>query len=294
MVTNDPNPSSQTPTPPLRSIPLTSGSAAILSILHADGCVVIKNVLTPSQISTINTEIDPPMSTLQPGSVHADPTIRAFHGAHTKRLTNLVTHSRIFRDFLLDHDTIHEICEAIFRAQSGDYWQTTAQVIDIGPAEPAQPLHRDMMQYPVFMDAGPLGPEAAVNFMVALTPFTAANGATRVIPGSHNDTNMWEYDFPERAIPAVMDAGDILLISGKTIHGGGANTTDTVRRGIAWGIQACYLVPEEAYPFFVDLELVKTLSKRAQRMLGFRSVFPRGSPGVWMMDYRDVAERLGI
>ena len=54
------------------------------------------------------------------------------------------------------------------------------------------------------------------------------------------------------------------------------------------------LTVEEAYPFLIDLELVKTLSPRVQKMLGFRSLYPKGSPGLWQNNYEEIANFLGL
>jgi ectoine hydroxylase-related dioxygenase (phytanoyl-CoA dioxygenase family) len=92
-----------------------------------------------------------------------------------------------------------------------------------------------------------------------------------------------------------MNAGDVLLFSGKTVHGGGANqTSDEYRRAMAFAINPGFLTGEEAYPFLVDLELAKTLSPRVQRMLGFRSQYPTGSPGLWQVDYADLGDYLNL
>lgn len=289
-------------TPKPRALSVNDGVDAVMSVLNEDGCVVLQKVLSTEQVATMNAEIDPPMSKLAPGSLKDDPNVQEFHGIHTKRLTNLVTHSKVFREYLLDHDLLHEVCERVFRRDSGDYWLNTAQVIDIGPGNKAQPLHRDLMQFPIFGNAGPDAPEATINFFVALTQFTEKNGATRCIPGSHRDADMWDARTPEETVPAEMDAGDIFLFSGKLVHGGGANRTeDFVRRGIAVSIQCCYLTPEEAYPFIVEKELVKTMSKRTQKMIAFRSMVPSceqspigDSPGLWQSNYREIADVIGL
>lgn len=77
---------------------------------------------------------------------------------------------------------------------------------------------------------------------------------------------------PDQTILAIMKAGDAVLMSGKTVHGGGANKTkDEHRRGLAFTLQCSYLTPEEANPFIIGMDIIKQLSPRAQRMLGFRS-----------------------
>jgi hypothetical protein len=42
------------------------------------------------------------------------------------------------------------------------------------------------------------------------------------------------------------------------------------------------------------MDTVKKLSKRAQRFVGFRSQYPRGSPGLWTKDYTELALRLKL
>ncbi|MFF9275617.1 phytanoyl-CoA dioxygenase family protein [Streptomyces griseosporeus] len=252
-------------------------------------------MLTREQITRFDAEIEQPLRALAPGSTHEDDIAAAFHGSNTKRLTNLVTHSATFRSEVIDHPLVHEISDLVFLQESGTYWMTTAQVIEIGPGNKAQMLHRDPENWFPFIGMGPGGPEVTINFLVALTDFTEENGATRVIPGSNHWSDFEDRGAPEQTIPAVMNAGDVLLISGKTAHGGGANQTgDEYRRGLAFTFNAGFLTGEEAYPFLVDRELAKTLSPRVQRMLGFRSQYPTGSPGLWQVDYADLGDHLGL
>ncbi|RYP63026.1 hypothetical protein DL770_009478 [Monosporascus sp. CRB-9-2] len=240
----------------LQQVKASEGRDAILGALREDGAVIIKGLFTTDQ-----------------------------------RLNNVVSLSRTFRQEILENNLIRQLCEEIYLKDAGGYWMNSAQVIDIGPASKAQPLHRDQWQFPIFTYCGPNAPEASVNFVVALTEFTDENGATRVIPGSHKWDDFQENGTPEDTIPAEMQAGDACFISGKVVHGGGANRTkDFTRRGITLVFQCSYLTPEEAYPFLVEKEIAKTLSPRAQRMIGFRSQFLKDSPGVWKRDYGEVDE----
>ncbi|MFF6772842.1 phytanoyl-CoA dioxygenase family protein [Streptomyces sp. NPDC012637] len=285
----------QKKTQALTSVANDTPAEEILEIVTRDGGVIIKGFLTQEQIVRFNAEIEQPLRALAPGSTHEDEIVAAFHGSNTKRLTNLVTHSATFRSEVIDHPLVHEISDLVFLQESGTYWMTTAQVIEIGPGNKAQMLHRDLENWFPFIGMGPGGPEVTINFLVALTDFTEENGATRVIPGSNHWSDFEDRGTPEQTIPAVMNAGDVLLISGKTAHGGGANRTgDEYRRGLAFTFNAGFLTGEEAYPFLVDRELAKTLSPRVQRMLGFRSQYPTGSPGLWQVDYADLGDHLGL
>lgn len=278
----------------LPHVPAGSDTKAILTELYRAGGVVLDGLLSPEQVATMNSELDKPLGQLQAGSTHNSKSIKEFHGMNTKRLTGLTTCSKTFRDYLLDNDVCHNISEQIFHPQMGTYWLTTAQVIQIGPGNKAQKLHRDQDQFQVFSPMGPQAPEATINFLVALTDFTEENGATRVIPGSHKWPDFSVPGDPQDTIPAEMKAGDACLILGKTVHGGGANkTASEYRRAISLPFQASILTPEEAYAHITPPEIVQSLSLRAQRMIGFRSQFPTGSPGLWQANYAEIGDQIG-
>jgi len=279
----------------LRHVSPETPVAEILKIVDADGGVIIEKFLTDDQVRRVNEEVDPALDKLGAGSKHEDEFAADFHGAQTKRLTNLITLSATFRNEIIDHDLLHELGEAIYREESGDYWMTTAQVIEIGPGNKAQLLHRDLENNHFAIGMGKAGPMVMVNFLIALTDFTSENGATRVIPGSNHWDDYEDRGTPEMTIAAEMKAGDVIFFNGKVSHGGGANVTHSeFRRGLTIPLQPAFLTPEEAYPFLVDLELVKTLSPRVQKLIGFRSLYPKGSPGLWQTNYEDIAGYLGL
>ncbi|TWS26315.1 phytanoyl-CoA dioxygenase family protein [Tsukamurella sputi] len=279
----------------LQRVANTTPVAEIREIVARDGGVIIEGLLTADQITRFNADIEAPLQALHPGSTHELEIVQEFHGANTKRLTNLVTHSPVFREEIIDHDLVHALCDATFLEESGTYWMTTAQVIEIGPGNRPQMLHRDLENWYPFVGMGPAGPEITLNFLIALTDFTEDNGATRVIPGSHQWPDYNDRGTPEQTIPAIMNAGDALFFSGKTAHGGGANiTTDEYRRAVSFAFNPGFLVGEEAYPFLVDRDIVKTLPERVQRILGFRSQYPLGSPGLWQVDYSELGDYLGL
>lgn len=284
-----------TTTATLRRVPKGTPVSEILEIVDADGGVIIEGFLTADQVRRFNEEVQPAMDALGAGSKHDDEFVADFHGNQTKRLTNLVTLSRTFREEILEQDLVHDLGEAIFREESGDFWLTTGQVIEIGPGNKAQILHRDLENNHFAVTMGKSGPMVMVNFLIALTDFTEENGATRVIPGSNDWDDYEDRGTPEMTVPAEMKAGDVIFFNGKVSHGGGANVTENqLRRGLTIPLQPSFLTPEEAYPLLVDLELAKTLSPRVQKLLGFRSQYPKGSPGLWQNNYEEIANHLGL
>lgn len=262
---------------------------------NEDGAVVIKGLLSPAEVDQVNAEFAPVLDKVQRGSIFDYPPLQDFHGRKTKRAGDLINHSATFRNRVVENDLIHAICKRCFSegGNVGDYWLAAATTLHaLGPQGP-QVLHRDIGSYPPYAQLGPDGTEAQINFLIALKEFTNDNGATRVIPGSHK----WAFDqrgTMAQTIPAVMQPGDCLLISGKVVHGMGANTTTQERACVQLSVCASFLTPAEAHPFIVKVDTAKKMSRRAQRFLGFRSQYPRGSPGLWTKDYADVSIHLGL
>ncbi len=96
--------------------------------------------------------------------------------------------------------------------------------------------------------------------MWALTDFTEANGATRIIPGSH------KADASPDLRPALrLDPGrdaarvSVLVWHGSLWHGGGANSTDERRVGIAMNYCAGYIRQQENQQLGIPREIAAGL-----------------------------------
>lgn len=279
----------------VRSVSANADVAEIFEILTADGAVIIEDLLSEDQVKRLNSDIDQRMGEVSLGGqvAHTDGHFKDFFGNKTKRMTNLVTHSKVFRDEILQNEVVLGCLDKIFSPISDTYLLGTAQVIDIHPGQKAQPLHRDSDTYGFFRKFGPNCPEVITNFIIALCDYDEEIGATRVIPKSHlwNDFNEPVVDAP--TIAAVMKPGSALWISGKVVHGGGANlSTDRVRRGVAFAFNANWLLPEEASPLLIPLEIARSLPPRIQQILGFRSQHnvATNSGTLWTSDYRELAD----
>lgn len=106
------------------------------------------------------------------------------------------------------------------------------------------------------------------NSMWALTDFTDANGATRLVPGSHLKPNP-DYGGRYQTIPAEMKQGSVLIWDGALWHGGGANQTGVRRTGIAMNYCAGFIRQQENQQLGLSPELVKTFSERLQELIGY-------------------------
>lgn len=281
----------------LETVPFGTPSDDVLAVIDRDGGVILSGVLDGGQIERINGEIEPHMEGVQLGTTAEDEWWKEFHGPRTKRLTDLVNISPTLRDGLFANGQALDYASAMFRDTCDTFWLTTAQVIEIHPGQTAQPLHRDQGNYPVFNRYGPDAPEVIVNFLIALNDSTEEVGATRVIPASHRWADFGEVGTQAMTIPAELPAGSALLISGKTVHGGGANLSEGYRRRVvSMSYNAGFLVPEEAYPFVVSLETARQLSPTMQQLIGFRSFHQYRHQGgsLWQHQYSELADHLGL
>jgi ectoine hydroxylase-related dioxygenase (phytanoyl-CoA dioxygenase family) len=281
----------------LQRVPADTDPAQIKAIVERDGGVILSGFFSADQVRRFNEEIDPFLAELDAGPVDKVDLFEGFHGANTKRLTNVVTHSPTFRQEMIQDARVLAIADALLLPIADSYQMTAAQVIEIGPGNPAQPLHRDLENWPIFRELGPSTYNVTINFLTALTDFTEENGATRVILGSSHWPDYEDRGTPEETHPALLKAGDVLLIDGKVAHGGGENkTTDFYRRAMAWSFTIGWLTSEEAHAFLVPLELVKTLPPKVQNILGFRSFHNASKQGgtLWQANYEDIAKYLGL
>jgi hypothetical protein len=112
-------------------------------------------------------------------------------------------------------------------------------------------------------------PAIICNTMWALTDFTAENGATRIMPGTHKADRSPEYGPVYETIPAVMKRGSVLVWDGSLWHGGGANQTDERRVGIAMNYCAGYLRQQENQQLGIPFDVLRGFSPRLRKLVGY-------------------------
>jgi ectoine hydroxylase-related dioxygenase (phytanoyl-CoA dioxygenase family) len=100
------------------------------------------------------------------------------------------------------------------------------------PGGGQQRLHRDWVV--------PAGPAPIVIALAFLDPYGPANGATRVLPGTHlldGGADVYRDAGPLHPDQVVVegDAGDVLVMNGYLAHSGTHNTTNEKRRNLQIG-----------------------------------------------------------
>jgi ectoine hydroxylase-related dioxygenase (phytanoyl-CoA dioxygenase family) len=272
----------------------TAPIGEILGVMERDGAVIVANLLSNDLVQRLRNDLDTVTQNMHVGTRSGDPIVEKFWGTHTKRFGRLAQRSPAFIE-VLTHPLMTAISNELLLDNAVDWWLNSAQMMVIGPGENAQVLHRDVNNWPFFET--PESPEVTVSWMLALGEFTKENGATNVVPGSH----LWS-DFSDRSCDhlvehAEMAPGSGLLYAGRTLHGGGANTSvDNWRMGMHVSHVVGWLTPEEALPIANPWEIVGKFSPEVQRRLGWRcyEADSVNSGRLWTIDYEDVVLGMGL
>ncbi len=188
------------------------------------------------------------------------PAMNGFEGHHTVRIYNLLAHGAPFEQVPV-HPSVLPVIEGVL---DPGCLISSLSSIAIDPGETAQPIHADDQVIPLDKPHRPI----VCNSMWALTDFTEANGATRLVPGSHLKGNP-EYGGAYETIAAEMPKGSVLIWEGSLWHGGGANRTDTRRTGIAMNYCAGFIRQQENQQLGLPPETVRGFSPRLQELVGY-------------------------
>ncbi len=250
---------------------------SLVAALDRDGVAMVANVIPPDLLSALNAEFDVLIAGNEPGTPNHIPMLIDFMGHKTHRIDGLPGKSKAFIDLLL-HPLALDMADHYLLPSCLHYLLSTAQLIEIEADETVQYLHRDDTAWihppmPTDRDAVPTVdvPQLEVIVLYALCDFTAENGATRVVPGSH----LWpDRRRPEEheVIAAEMPAGSAIYYVGKTLHGGGPNLTkDQPRRALFLGFSLGWLRTKENFFISTPIEAVRGMPPRVQQLLGYET-----------------------
>jgi ectoine hydroxylase-related dioxygenase (phytanoyl-CoA dioxygenase family) len=258
--------------------------ARAAATIRQQGFVVLPDVIPPGDLAAMRDALAPHLA----AGLHGR---NDFEGHRTQRVYSLVGCGPVFAA-LVEHPVVLALCDAFLEP---NYLLTASQAIHMLPGETPQPFHTDDSFYriPRPRDA------VSLSFIFAVDPFTAENGATQVVAGSHR----WEdakveqllagIDFatvpaadrtprPERPLPSwlpgetvdvVMPAGAGIAFLGTLVHRGGGNRSGRPR--LALSNQYCqpWARQQENYFLSVSRARARALSPRVQALLGY-SVHP--------------------
>lgn len=244
-----------------------------LAALADQGYVIIPDFLSRSQLQTVNRLYDRMLGNHRGRN--------NFEGERTERIYTLVARDKVFQD-IAEHPAIMALCDALLLP---NYLLTASQGIVIAPGETPQPWHTDDSFYPLPRPR----PMVSLSTIVAVSDFSATNGGTEIVPGSHRwddqriqgqyrgEDQATDPDYAGRLrdqqLAISMPAGSCMVFAGTLLHRGGGNSSEGSRR--AFSNQYCqpWARPQENFFLAVPPAEAARMSPRVQSLLGY-SIHP--------------------
>jgi ectoine hydroxylase-related dioxygenase (phytanoyl-CoA dioxygenase family) len=246
----------------------------VVAALECDGACVVLNQAPAEIINAVNADFRVPFDKM--GRFDEDD----FNGYKTLRIGGVLGISHAAAD-LVEHPRVLAAADAVLLRNCANYRIGSLTGIEILPGEDDQVLHADDAIYPLHL----AGTQLQISAMWSLNDFTAENGATRVVLGSHRSQVYAGYrldDSVDDIAQAVMPPGSLLLYLGSTLHGGGANRSHAPRAGLINTYALGWLRQEENQYLNVPREVAETHSSTIQRLMGYsRHLVPGGTLGAW-------------
>ncbi len=237
---------------------------AVVAALEADGACIALEVLPVALCDSLLADFSPHLGELAWG-VDDLGYRHDFYGTETKRLHGLFSKSPDMVEVLT-----HPLFLAVGKRMLIDNGLTkelrlsNSELMVLNGGQDNQAFHTDAVSWAhaqAMVDG-----EIVVSANCALTDFTATNGATRVVPGSHRWPTQRDVEEADVCL-AVMPKGSALLYTGNAVHSGGANREQAPRAGLYLGYVVSWLRPIENHLVTNDPADILALPETAQRLL---------------------------
>jgi ectoine hydroxylase-related dioxygenase (phytanoyl-CoA dioxygenase family) len=225
--------------------------------MQTRGWTIIENFLDVGRLAAFRAGIEPLLGAYRGRN--------AFEGFTTERVYTLVGRGQVFEDIACD-PRLMAVLGAFLKP---NFLLSASHAICIYPGEAPQALHTDDAFYQVPRPRPAIG----ISVIGAIDAFTAENGGTEMIPGSH----LWgpaevegaRFGMRSKAIPLEMPAGAIAVFPGTLVHGAGANRSDKPR--LAFTNQYCqpWVRTQENFFLSVPRERVRPMAPALQSLLGY-------------------------
>ncbi len=219
--------------------------------LDEDGYTIVEDAIEPELVDALASNLRDLESFFD-----VQPAGNSFEGAATLRVYNLLALDRVWERVPV-HESVLPLIEHVL---DPGCLISSLSSIRILPGEIAQPIHADDQLLPIPKPHVP----TVCNTMWALTDFTEANGATRIIPGSHLRDHSPNFGERYDSIAAEMPKGSVLVW-----HGGGSNKTDARRTGIAMNYCAGWIRQQENQQLGIPREIARGFEPRLRELVGY-------------------------
>ncbi|KAF2644796.1 hypothetical protein P280DRAFT_180115 [Massarina eburnea CBS 473.64] len=256
-----------------------------IAALEKDGCVVITGFTDEATLEEARKEVQPYLDSEEPNS-----KVGALNGG-TKTCTRLIGRSKTVREKFFSDPLYQDMATHFLSLTTTCYYNTGPSTntcppllsisitMDTRPNTPAQKLHRDdknhHARHSITKSYHP-NRDILLGLFVPGCDTFRANGATRVVPGSH----LWGDEVPNfegysKIVDAELKKGEAFMMLGSLYHGAGAYSLQEGNRMVH--IMFCCsgnLRQEEISYLSYPVEDVKEYSDIVQERLGWRSSEP--------------------
>lgn len=252
--------------------PLSAGDVRRhVAIIAQQGYTIVEGALSPELLGRLRRDIGHIKRVARAGGngvIDAARKTETIFGETANFQSNLLTKSRTSWE-LATHPNLLRIVEGVV---GHDCLASSFGFRHIGPGEKVQPLHTDDALYRYDVFERPFKKPLVCNSMAALDDFTAANGATCLVPGSHR----WP-EFPAArgahadvvVHRAVMPAGSLAIWDGAIWHGSGANTSGMWRDAVNMNYCRGVVRQQENAMITTPRALVREMPPRLQALVGY-------------------------
>ncbi|KAF4979793.1 hypothetical protein FZEAL_4067 [Fusarium zealandicum] len=268
-----------------------AGRQAFIDAIEKDGCVIVKDFTDMQSLEDAQLEVQP---FLDASAAAAGSTVGALNGG-TAICTRLVGRSRTVRERFFS-DALYQ------KKELGDHFiglETThwyggepavtkshpllsiSITMDSQPGSEAQKLHRDDKNHHARhakTDTYSKGRDMLLGLFVPACDTFKANGATRIIPGSH----LWGDEKPDfgpdgnlGVVDAELKRGEAFVMLGSLYHGAGQYSLPSGSRTVHIMFMCSGVHRQEEIPFLsYPIEDVKTYSQLVRDRLGWKQSEP--------------------
>lgn len=230
--------------------------------IQRDGYTIIEGVLDAAGLDAFRAGVEPYLGRWRGRN--------PFEGLRTERIYTLVARGKVFEDLAAD-PRILAVVGAFLRP---GFLLSASHAIRIHPGEAAQSLHFDDSFYPFERPRPPLG----MSVIGAVDAFTAENGATVAVPGSHAwgpaEVAAVRDGARPKTIAFEMPAGAAAVFAGTLIHGAGANQSGAPRLGYTNQYCEPWARTQENWFLGIPRERVAAMSPTLQALLGYSLMAP--------------------
>jgi ectoine hydroxylase-related dioxygenase (phytanoyl-CoA dioxygenase family) len=253
-------------------VPADGQLTAYLSEIEQHGFTVVDQALTDAEVERFRTRIERLYAT--------DPGVAAKRSGprDLMHVENLPNKGRAFETFFLNP----RVLPLVRRLVGDDCVLKDAWSLGIPPTSDDGGTMARVFSSLHCEDPMPLSdPVLSVVTLYPLIPFTARNGGTRLVPGSHKWGRPPAADDRVEELQVEAPAGSCLVFVGALWHASSVNRSNQVRTMMG----ACYSRPW-IKPFFdftrsMSPEVTRRASPEALRLFGFESLPPYTERWQW-------------